>query len=98
MIGGAPVFLREILAVSRRTRTYVFQTIFLGLLVIGLIPMYSGVSGRGAQLAEDARKVFEWGGYLQLVILALLGPALTANAITEEKGSNTLDLLLLTEA
>jgi ABC-type transport system involved in multi-copper enzyme maturation permease subunit len=95
---GAPVFQREVLAQARRTRTYVFQTVFLGLLVVGLIPLYSGVSRSGAEIAEKARGVFEWGGYLQLVVLALLGPAFTANAITEEKGSNTLDLLLLTEA
>jgi ABC-type transport system involved in multi-copper enzyme maturation permease subunit len=98
VITGGPVFLREVLATSRRTRTYVFQTVFLGLLVIGLIPMYSVSTASGAQIADDARKVFEYGGYLQLIILALLGPALTANAITEEKGSNTLDLLLLTDA
>lgn len=98
MIGG-PVFLREVLAQARRTRTYIFQTVFLGILVIGLIPMYSGVTAMsGAAIAEKARNVFEWGGYLQLLILALLGPSLTANAITEEKGSNTLDLLLLTGA
>lgn len=98
MIGG-PVFLREVLAQARRTRTYVFQTIFLGLLVVGLIPFYSNVTTQsGAALAEKARTVFEYGGYLQLLILALIGPSLTANSITEEKGSNTLDLLLLTEA
>lgn len=98
MIGG-PVFLREVLAQARRTRTYIFQTVFLGILVVGLIPMYSGVTAMsGAAIAEKARNVFEWGGYLQLLILALLGPSLTANAITEEKGSNTLDLLLLTGA
>lgn len=98
MIGG-PVFLREVLAQARRTRTYVFQTVFLGALILCLIPMYFNVTAQsGAALAEKARTVFEWGGYLQLIILALIGPSLTANAITEEKGSNTLDLLLLTEA
>lgn len=98
MVGG-PVFLREVLAQARRPRTYVFQTIFLGLLAVGLIPFYSSVTAQsGAALAEKARAVFEWGGYLQLIVLALIGPALTANAITEEKGSNTLDLLLLTGA
>jgi ABC-type transport system involved in multi-copper enzyme maturation permease subunit len=96
---GGPVFLREVLAQARRTRTYIFQTVFLGILVLGLIPMYSGVTAMsGAAIAEKARNVFEVGGYLQLLILALLGPSLTANAITEEKGSNTLDLLLLTGA
>ncbi|MCO5169900.1 MAG: ABC transporter permease [Planctomycetes bacterium] len=98
MIGG-PVFLREVLAQARRPRTYLFQTVFLGALVLGLIPMYSQATGKsGAALAEQARAVFEWGAYLQLIILTLIAPSLVANAITEEKGKNTLDLLLLTEA
>ncbi|MCW8137988.1 MAG: ABC transporter permease subunit [Planctomycetota bacterium] len=98
MIGG-PVFLREVLAQARRPRTYLFQTVFLGVLVLGLIPMYAQAIGIGkSRLAEQARMLFEWGAYLQLIILTLIGPALVANAITEEKGKNTLDLLLLTEA
>lgn len=99
MTMGAPVFLREILAQSRRTRTYIFQTIFLGILVIGLIPMYSNVTAKsGADLADTARGVFEKGGYIQLLVLLILGPSFTANAITEEKNHNTIDLLLLTGA
>jgi ABC-type transport system involved in multi-copper enzyme maturation permease subunit len=35
---------------------------------------------------------------LQVLLLALLAPATTANAITQEKDRNTLDLLLLTDA
>jgi len=90
---GAPVFLREILAHTRRPRTYVFQTIFLGILVICLIPLWDS---SGDEAADRGRLIFEYGGYLQIVLLALLAPAVTANAITEEKSKNTLDLLLLT--
>ncbi len=97
---GAPVFLREVLAVARRPRTYVFQSIFLGLLVLCLIPLWpsSGRARSGAEVADTGRLIFEWGGYLQVILLALLVPATTANAITQEKQKNTLDILLLTGA
>ncbi len=97
---GAPVFLREILAHSRRPRTYAFQTIFLAILVVALIPLWPTPGGTSSTSAvpDRARWIFEWGGYLQIVLMALLAPAITANAIVEEKGSNTLDLLLLTGA
>ena len=94
---GAPVFTREIVQHARRPRTYLFQTIFLAALVICLIPSWPAASSQSsAEFADKARKVFEYGGYLQLILLALLAPAVTANAITEEKTANTLDLLLLT--
>lgn len=99
MLGG-PVFFREVLATSRRKRTYVFQTTFLAILVLCLIPPLANVSqGKsGAQIAETGRKIFEYGGYLQVILLALLAPAVTANAITEEKDKQSLELLLLSSA
>ena len=42
--------------------------------------------------------MFEFGGYLQVILLALLAPATTANAITLEKDKKTLDVLLLSDA
>jgi ABC-type transport system involved in multi-copper enzyme maturation permease subunit len=92
---GIPILLRELLAHARRTRTYVFQTIFLGIMVLCLIPFYADPSG---DAADRGRKIFEYGGYLQAILLLLLAPAVTANAIVEEKSNNTLDLLLLTGA
>ena len=96
---GLPVFLRELIAHSRRSRTYVFQTIFLAVLVIGLIPLWppSG-QGSGAKIAETGGLIFRYGAYLQVILLALLAPATTANAITMEKDKNTLDVLLLSSA
>ena len=78
MLGG-PVFRREVLATSRRKRTYVFQTTFLAVLVLCLIPPLANVSSgkSGAQIAETGRLIFEYGGYLQVILLALLAPAVT---------------------
>ncbi|RMG06296.1 MAG: hypothetical protein D6731_26165 [Planctomycetota bacterium] len=96
---GVPVFVRELLAQARRTRTYALQTVFLGLLVLALIPLWPASSAAsGAAIADQGRLIFEWGGYLQVLLLTLLAPAVTANAIVEEKEKNTLDLLLLTSA
>lgn len=99
-VAGAPVFFREILAHARRPRTYVFQTAFLGILVLCLIPLWPATGGgqSDADIVDTGRWIFTWGGYLQVVLLALLVPATTANAITQEKQKNTLDVLLLTGA
>lgn len=93
---GAPVIRRELLSFSRRSRTYAFQTLFLGVLSVGLITWWPAAGQSSGDVADRAREIFEYGGYLQLMLLAMLAPAFTANAITEEKRSNTLDLLLLT--
>lgn len=93
---GAPVFSREIVRHARRPRTYTFQALFLLALVLCVIPNWPGRGQSGAEIADGARRIFEWGGYLQLLLLALLAPAVTANSITEEKTAHTLDLLLLT--
>jgi ABC-type transport system involved in multi-copper enzyme maturation permease subunit len=96
---GVPIFLREVLAHARRTRTYVFQTIFLSVMVLCLIPFWpASTETSGAAIADTGRMIFEYGGYLQIGLLLLLAPAVTANAIVEEKERNTLDLLLLTSA
>lgn len=96
---GLPIFGREISSLARRPRTYVFQTAFLTVLVLAILPLWpSGGAQSGADVAETGRMIFEWGGYLQLILLALLAPAITANAITQEKERGTLDLLLLTQA
>ncbi|MCA9622699.1 MAG: hypothetical protein KC731_26950, partial [Myxococcales bacterium] len=90
---GAPVIQRELLSFSRRPRTYAFQTLFLGVLTVGLITWWPPVGVSSADVADRARSIFEYGGYLQLLLLAMLAPAFTASAITEEKRGNTLDLL-----
>ncbi|MGE0712503.1 MAG: ABC transporter permease [Planctomycetota bacterium] len=97
---GLPVFLREVVAHSRRPRTYVFQSIFLAVLVLALIPLWppSGGGQSGAKIAETGGLIFRYGAYLQVLLLGLLAPAVTANAITLEKDKNTLDVLLLSSA
>ena len=76
-----------------------FQTIFLAVMVFCLIPLWpASTATSGAAIADRGRLIFEWGGYLQVLLLTLLAPAITANAIVEEKEKNTLDLLMLTSA
>lgn len=97
---GFPIFQREVLNYSRRARSYVAQAIFLAVLVVLLVPQWpaGGSNVSGSDIANTGLWIFEWGGYLQLLLIGLIAPAVTANAITEEKDSNTLDLLLLTGA
>src|SRR5579871_6035844 len=97
MIGG-PIFHREALVHVRHPRTYVFQTVFLAGLVLLLVPLWPTASGGGAQVADKGRLIFEYGTIFEMILIALIAPALTANAITSEKDKNTLDVLVLTNA
>lgn len=97
MIGGA-IFRREAMVHARRPRTYVFQTLFLAGLVLILVPLWPAGNLGGQAVTDRGREIFYYGTYLELILIALIAPTLTASAITSEKDKNTLDLLLLTDA
>ncbi|MBI3725621.1 ABC transporter permease subunit [bacterium] len=95
---GGAIFHREALVHVRHPRTYVFQTVFLAGLVLLLVPLWPTGGGGGAQVADKGRTIFEYGTLFEMILIALIAPALTANAITSEKDKNTLDILVLTNA
>ncbi len=49
-----------------------------------------------AELAGTSAMLFQRMSYLQLMLVALLAPIFTAGAITQEKDSQTYDILLST--
>ena len=49
-----------------------------------------------ADLTKDSAQIFQYMSYLQLGLVALLSPIFTAGAITQEKDSQTYDILLAT--
>jgi ABC-2 type transport system permease protein len=73
-------------------------TILTGLLVV--MPQWDSLSGGtisvGNSIASVGQSLFAWLIGLEILICALIAPALTAGAISTEREHQTFDLLLLT--
>ena len=100
LLPGNPILLRVVETAGRRRRDLVIRCGYLGLLVLlVLISLANGNSTTStdlAQLAHTSTGVFQNLSYLQLGLVALLAPVFTAGAITQEKDSQTYDILLCT--
>src|SRR5688500_1600288 len=102
LVPANPILLRVVEAGGRRRRDLFIRCAYLGLLVFVVITsLVSGQStiGSGASLNDLAKmsdQIFRNMSYLQLGLVALLAPIFTAGAITQEKDSQTYDILLAT--
>src|SRR5438105_10256912 len=102
LLPGNPILLRVVEAAGKRKRDLFIRCGYLGLLVfIVVISLLAGGSSTtGSQSLSDLAKVsaslFQRLSYLQLALVALLSPIFTAGAITQEKDSQTYDILLAT--
>jgi ABC-type transport system involved in multi-copper enzyme maturation permease subunit len=102
LVPANPILLRVVESGGRRRRDLFIRCAYLGLLVFVVITsLVSGQStvGAGASLNDLAKmsgQIFENMSYLQLGLVALLAPIFTAGAITQEKDSQTYDILLST--
>jgi ABC-type transport system involved in multi-copper enzyme maturation permease subunit len=102
LVPANPILLRVVEAGGRRRRDLFIRCAYLGLLVFVVITsLVSGQStiGSGASLNDLAKmsdQIFRSMSYLQLALVALLAPIFTAGAITQEKDSQTYDILLST--
>src|SRR3954471_6947699 len=102
LVPANPILLRVVEAGGRRRRDLFIRCAYLGLLVFVVIT--SLISGQGQissgaslnDLAKMSDKIFHSMSYLQLGLVALLAPIFTAGAITQEKDSQTYDILLST--
>jgi ABC-type Na+ efflux pump permease subunit len=101
LIPANPILLRVVENGGKRRRDLIIRCAYLGLLIIlVLISLYnsssSTTSESPAELAKTSATVFQNLSYLQLGLVALLAPVFTAGAITQEKDSQTYDILLAT--
>src|SRR5687767_14117794 len=101
LIPANPILLRVVESGGRRTRDALIRCGYLGLLIglVVVLLMSSGESlGSGdlTALAKTSSQLFQGMSYLQLFLVALLAPIFTAGAITQEKDSQTYDILLAT--
>src|SRR5438874_11377417 len=102
LVPANPILLRVVEAGGRRRRDLFIRCAYLGLLVFVVIT--SLISGQGTissgaslnDLAKMSDQIFRNMSYLQLALVALLAPIFTAGAITQEKDSQTYDILLST--
>lgn len=100
LLPANPILLRVVEAGSKRWRDLIIRCAYLGLLVI-LVLLALGGSGGGtggelSALNVTSRRIFEQLSFVQLLLVALLAPVFTAAAITQEKDSQTYDILLAT--
>lgn len=100
LVPANPILLRVVQTGGKRRRDLFVRCGYLALLILVVIfgVMAVGVSGdRGlGELAKGSARIFQQMSYLQLGLVALLAPVFTAGAITQEKDSQTYDILLST--
>src|SRR5688572_24038156 len=99
LIPANPILLRVVEAAGRRRRDLFIRCGYLGLLIFLVIFSLVSTGTGGATLGDLAKmsaQIFQNMSYLQLGLVALLAPIFTAGAITQEKDSQTYDILLST--
>src|SRR5213078_3254044 len=101
LIPANPILLRVVEAGGKRRRDLFVRCGYLALLILVVIFALVGAGdalgqGKLGELAKVSAKIFQQMSYLQLGLVALLAPVFTAGAITQEKDSQTYDILLAT--
>src|SRR3954466_12894684 len=101
LIPANPILVRVVQAGGKRKRDLLIRCAYLGILlflVIFLLLQASGslASASLSELSKQSAEIFYFMSYGQLALVALLSPIFTAGAITQEKDSQTYDILLAT--
>lgn len=100
LLPANPILLRVVESAGKRKRDLAIRCGYLGLLVFyvvfELLTERSTGNASLTDLSNASRSIFREMSYLQLGLVALLAPIFTAGAITQEKDSQTYDILLAT--
>src|SRR5215475_289461 len=101
LLPADPTLLRVVETGGKRKRDLFIRCGYLGLLVLLVVfsLVTSGTSASGTDLSaltKTSSRIFAQMSFLQLGLVALLAPIFTAGAITQEKDSQTYDILLAT--
>ncbi len=101
LIPANPILLRVLHTGGKRKRDLLFRCAYLGALVFLVVFLLLSSAGDLASanltaLSQQSARIFWWMSYVQLILVALLAPVFTASAITQEKDSQTYDILLST--
>lgn len=100
LVPANPILVRVVNAGGRRIQHLWIRIGYLGVLMlavsIGVVVAQSGGSSSLADLAKSATQVFKVVSMLQLGMVCILAPVFAAAAITQEKNSQTFNILLAT--
>lgn len=99
LVPANPILLRVVSIGGKRKRDLIVRSAYLGMLIFLVIfALISGdtASGNLDELSKTSTNIFVSLSYLQLALVSLLAPIFTAGAITQEKDSQTYDILLAT--
>ncbi len=99
LVPANPIMLRVVGVGGKRTKDLIARCAYLGLLIAVVLVSLVGTDAAGGDLDEltaASTELFVGMSYLQLALVALLAPVFTAGAITQEKDSQTYDILLAT--
>ena len=99
LVPANPILLRVVAVGGKRRRDLVVRCAYLGLLIFLVIFALVGADIGGGdldKLSKTSTDIFVYMSYLQLALVSLLAPIFTAGAITQEKDSQTYDILLAT--
>lgn len=100
LVPANPIVVRVVHASSRRTRHLWIRCAYLAVLtvvvVIGVLLNQPGRVASLSALAKSAAGLFEVVSILQLAMVCVLAPIFAAGAITQEKDSETYNILLAT--
>jgi len=96
LLPGNPILLRVVAMASKRKRDWFVRMGYLALLIILVFFSLSSKESGLDALAKMSGQIFMNISYVQLALVALLSPIFTAGAITQEKDSQTYDILLAT--
>ena len=96
---GNPILLRVVTAGGRRFRhaltRWIYLALLIGVLLIALLSVFAAEKSL-SDLAKASTKVFAYISIVQLGMICLLAPIFTAGAITQERDSQTYNILLAT--
>jgi ABC-type transport system involved in multi-copper enzyme maturation permease subunit len=98
LLPGNPILTRVVAQGSKRVQHLWTRAAYLGILFFILF-MQGGIGDWGGSLAESAKKatqVFLVVSIAQLGLMSFIAPVFCAGAITQEKDSNTYNILLTT--
>src|SRR3954464_15445693 len=101
LIPANPILVRVVQAGGKRKRDLLIRCAYLGILLFLVIFLLLQSAGSLANaslsdLSKQSSEIFYYMSYVQLGLVALLAPIFTAGAITQEKDSQTYDILLAT--
>lgn len=102
LVPANPILLRVVDSGGKRLRDAFIRWGYLGILIlVVIISLLGGGSSESgtpglSDLAKTSGQLFKNLSYFQLALVALLAPVFTAGAITQEKDSQTYDILLST--